>query len=227
MRAARADLGGRSVAGVLGITDDRLLRADLGTVTAARTAARTRGPSTARTDAPADPTAPDADLLAQALADEASGTTTVAEAVRAQLGWADPTAFAVSGTYLNAHLALLAGASTDGAGGIVLTTTETGGNAARAAGLRRPHFATDQAGRPVDPTVEAPMLADGRISPPKLIVALKLESSTSNARRVIEQGGVTIGPDRSPVSDPREPIAVEDGLIVRVGKRKIARVRLA
>lgn len=69
--------------------------------------------------------------------------------------------------------------------------------------------------------------ADGRISPPKLIVALKLESSTSNARRVIEQGGVTIGPDRSPVSDPREPIAVEDGLIVRVGKRKIARVRLA
>ncbi len=175
MRAARADLGGRSVAGVLGITDDRLLRADLGTVTAARTAARTRGPSTARTDAPADPTAPDADLLAQALADEASGTTTVAEAVRAQLGWADPTAFAVSGTYLNAHLALLAGASTDGAGGIVLTTTETGGNAARAAGLRRPHFATDQAGRPVDPTVEAPMLADGRAPAAVVVVGWRDE----------------------------------------------------
>jgi tyrosyl-tRNA synthetase len=68
--------------------------------------------------------------------------------------------------------------------------------------------------------------ADGRITAPKLIVALKLESSTSNARRVIEQGGVTIGPDRTPVTDPKDLIAIEDGLIVRVGKRKIARVRL-
>ncbi|WP_152051680.1 tyrosine--tRNA ligase [Tautonia marina] len=69
--------------------------------------------------------------------------------------------------------------------------------------------------------------AEGKIPLPRLIVALKLESSTSNARRVIEGGGVTLGPDRSVANDPKQAIAVEDGLIVRVGKRKIARVKLS
>ncbi len=68
--------------------------------------------------------------------------------------------------------------------------------------------------------------AEGRMPAPRLITALGLESSTSNARRVIEQGGVTIGPDRQPVEDPKGRLPVGDGLIVRVGKRKIARVRL-
>jgi len=66
--------------------------------------------------------------------------------------------------------------------------------------------------------------AEGRISPPRLIVLLGLETSTSNARRTIEQGGVTTGPDRSPLTDSKTPVAVESGLVVRVGKRKIARV---
>ncbi|WP_169976152.1 tyrosine--tRNA ligase [Tautonia rosea] len=68
---------------------------------------------------------------------------------------------------------------------------------------------------------------DGKIPLPRLIVALNLESSTSNARRVIEGGGVTLGPDRAVAKDPKQAIAVEDGLIVRVGKRKIARVKLS
>ncbi|MBX6313397.1 MAG: tyrosine--tRNA ligase [Isosphaeraceae bacterium] len=67
---------------------------------------------------------------------------------------------------------------------------------------------------------------EGRMPAPRLIVAAGLESSTSNARRVIEQGGVTIGPERTAVTDPKAMIGVTDGLIVRVGKRKIARVRL-
>ena len=33
-------------------------------------------------------------------------------------------------------------------------------------------------------------------------MALGLETSTSNARRVIEQGGVNLGPDRTPVDRP-------------------------
>jgi tyrosyl-tRNA synthetase len=69
--------------------------------------------------------------------------------------------------------------------------------------------------------------AGGQIALPRLLVALGLESSTSNARRVIEQGGVTIGPEREAASDPKAAVAVADGLIVRVGKRKIARIRLA
>jgi tyrosyl-tRNA synthetase len=61
---------------------------------------------------------------------------------------------------------------------------------------------------------------------PRLIVALGLETTTSNGRRVIEQGGCNVGPDRTPITDPKAQVAVTDGLIVRVGKRKIARVRL-
>jgi tyrosyl-tRNA synthetase len=37
---------------------------------------------------------------------------------------------------------------------------------------------------------------------------------------------VNVGPDRTPLTDPKATLAVTDGLIVRVGKRKIARVRL-
>jgi tyrosyl-tRNA synthetase len=76
-------------------------------------------------------------------------------------------------------------------------------------------------------TLAAAKLDDqGRIPLPVLLKELGLESSTSNARRVIEQGGVTIGPERQPITDPRALIAVSDGLIVRVGRRKIVRVRL-
>jgi tyrosyl-tRNA synthetase len=67
---------------------------------------------------------------------------------------------------------------------------------------------------------------DGSMAGPKLIVALGFESSTSNARRVIEQGGFTLGPDRQAVTDPKAAVAVSDGLIIRVGKRKIGRVKL-
>jgi tyrosyl-tRNA synthetase len=68
--------------------------------------------------------------------------------------------------------------------------------------------------------------AEGRVPAPRLLVLLGLESTTSNARRVIEQGGVSLGPDRQPVTDPRGTVAVTDGLVVRVGKRKIARVKI-
>ena len=68
--------------------------------------------------------------------------------------------------------------------------------------------------------------AEGRIAASRLIVLLGFETSTSNARRTMEQGGVNIGPERTPVTDPKSSLAVTTGLIVRVGKRKIARVVL-
>ena len=69
---------------------------------------------------------------------------------------------------------------------------------------------------------------EGRLPAFILVKELGLESSTSNARRVIEQGGVSISLDsrREPITDPKLLIYVRDGLIVRVGKRKIACVRL-
>jgi len=68
--------------------------------------------------------------------------------------------------------------------------------------------------------------AEGRIPAFVLVRELGLESSGANARRVIEQGGFNVGPAREAISDPRALITVSDGLIVRVGKRKIVRVRL-
>jgi tyrosyl-tRNA synthetase len=68
--------------------------------------------------------------------------------------------------------------------------------------------------------------SEGTIPAPNLLKELALETSTSNARRVIEQRGLTIGPDRQAVTDAKARIPVHDGLIVRVGKRKIVRVRI-
>jgi tyrosyl-tRNA synthetase len=70
--------------------------------------------------------------------------------------------------------------------------------------------------------------AEGRLPAFILIRELGLETSGANARRVIEQGGVSISLDsrREPVTDPKLLVYVRDGLIVRVGKRKIACVRL-
>ncbi len=78
-------------------------------------------------------------------------------------------------------------------------------------------------------TIDAGKLdGEGRLPAFILVKELGLESSTSNARRVIEQGGLSISFEsrREPVSDPKLLVYVRDGLIVRVGKRKIACVRL-
>ncbi|OJW22159.1 MAG: tyrosine--tRNA ligase [Planctomycetales bacterium 71-10] len=68
--------------------------------------------------------------------------------------------------------------------------------------------------------------AEGRIPAPNLIKELGFATSTSNARRDIEGGGVNVGPRREPVTDVKALIYVSDGLVVRVGKRKIAEIRL-
>ena len=41
-----------------------------------------------------------------------------------------------------------------------------------------------------------------------------------------KNGGVTIGPDRAKLDDPNAAVAVSSGLVVRVGSRKIVRVRV-
>jgi tyrosyl-tRNA synthetase len=68
--------------------------------------------------------------------------------------------------------------------------------------------------------------ADGRMPLARLVVALGLEVSTSNSRRVAEQGGVRIDGMIMSKFDPRADVAVMDGMIVRCGKVKAARVKL-
>jgi tyrosyl-tRNA synthetase len=73
--------------------------------------------------------------------------------------------------------------------------------------------------------VPAAELADGKLPAFKL-VALLFGESNNSARRLIQGGGVTIGPDKEKVADPNQLIAVTAGLIVRVGSRRVKRVRL-
>jgi tyrosyl-tRNA synthetase len=73
--------------------------------------------------------------------------------------------------------------------------------------------------------VPAAELVEGKVPGFKL-VALLFGESNNGARRLIQGGGVTIGPDREKVADPNQLIAVTSGLIVRVGNRRVKRVHL-
>jgi tyrosyl-tRNA synthetase len=70
-------------------------------------------------------------------------------------------------------------------------------------------------------------LSDGKMAVSKLLVALQLAPSNKEARRLIQGGGVTIGPEREKIADVNAVVAVASGLIVRVGNRKVVRVRVA
>ncbi|MSR30995.1 MAG: tyrosine--tRNA ligase [Gemmataceae bacterium] len=64
------------------------------------------------------------------------------------------------------------------------------------------------------------------IAAAKLLVLLDFAKSNNDARRLIQGGGVTLGPDREKVADPNLLVQLGDGLIVRVGSRRVARARL-
>jgi len=66
----------------------------------------------------------------------------------------------------------------------------------------------------------------GRIGICKLLVLLGFAKSNNEARRYVQESAVTTGPERQKVTDPLSELAISaDGVIVRVGKRKVARVR--
>jgi tyrosyl-tRNA synthetase len=74
--------------------------------------------------------------------------------------------------------------------------------------------------------ITAESMSDGKIPVSKLLVSLSLATSNKEARRLIEGGGVTIGPEREKVTDVNARVEVTSGLIVRVGNRKVVRVRV-
>jgi tyrosyl-tRNA synthetase len=69
-------------------------------------------------------------------------------------------------------------------------------------------------------------LADGKLPAFKLVVLLKLAPSNNEARRLVQGGGMTIGPDRQKITDPNQLIEVTEGLIVRKSNRHVVRVKL-
>ena len=58
----------------------------------------------------------------------------------------------------------------------------------------------------------------------ELLVELGLVGSKSEARRMVEQGGVKI--DDKKVENVREEVDVKDGNVVQVGKRKFVKIRI-
>lgn len=68
--------------------------------------------------------------------------------------------------------------------------------------------------------------SEGKMSLADLIYALKLTSSKTEAGRKIIEGSITIGPDRTKITDRSARVEVVDGLVVRLGKHKIVQVEL-
>ena len=68
-------------------------------------------------------------------------------------------------------------------------------------------------------------IAPDQISAAKLILQCELVSSGGDAKRMIKQGAVTIGEDKA--TDPNTMITPQDGMIVKVGKRKFAKLSVS
>ncbi|HEY3248845.1 MAG TPA: tyrosine--tRNA ligase [bacterium] len=75
---------------------------------------------------------------------------------------------------------------------------------------------------------EAPLgrdeLKNGVMRLTKMLVLAGLAESNSDARRLISQGGVTI--DGKRINETDAEVTVKDGLVLRVGRRRFARIRL-
>jgi tyrosyl-tRNA synthetase len=79
------------------------------------------------------------------------------------------------------------------------------------------------------PAVDVPAaeLTDGKLWVCKLLVLVGFAKSNNEARRLLgPNSGVTIGPEREKIADPTANIQLTDGLIVRVGNRRVVRVRV-
>ncbi len=66
--------------------------------------------------------------------------------------------------------------------------------------------------------------AEGPMPPARLLKLLGLAATTSEGIRLVEQGAVRVGPDRTPLPrDKNVPVAVVDGLLITVGQGNKAR----
>jgi tyrosyl-tRNA synthetase len=75
-------------------------------------------------------------------------------------------------------------------------------------------------------TISRSELTDGQLAAAVLLKLAGLCKTTSEARRTISQGGAYYGDERTRIESHDEQIAVRDGLLLRVGKKRICRVAL-
>ena len=74
-----------------------------------------------------------------------------------------------------------------------------------------------------DASVPADAIAEGRVLVPRLVVGVGLADSTSRARDLVAQGGVSL--DGTPVTELELPLDQVAGRVLRVGKRGFRRLR--
>jgi tyrosyl-tRNA synthetase len=60
----------------------------------------------------------------------------------------------------------------------------------------------------------------------RLLALVGFCKSNNEARQKVTEGAVSVGPDRTKITDPKATIKVEDGLVVRLGSKKIVRIRV-
>ncbi len=72
--------------------------------------------------------------------------------------------------------------------------------------------------------IDAADIQNGRVWIVKLLTAAGMAPSNSEARRLIQQGGVTL--DGQKISDPSANIEVKNGQVLRAGKLKFARIAI-
>ena len=73
--------------------------------------------------------------------------------------------------------------------------------------------------------IEERALASGVWKLPKLLVELQLAPSMAEARRLIEQGGVSVDGERRTQNDYEVNLSADHSFLIQVGKRRFARVR--
>jgi tyrosyl-tRNA synthetase len=72
--------------------------------------------------------------------------------------------------------------------------------------------------------IEERTLASGTWKLPKLLVELQLAPSMAEARRLIDQGGVSLDGERRSQTDFEVGLSGDRSLLIQVGKRRFVRV---
>ena len=73
-------------------------------------------------------------------------------------------------------------------------------------------------------TLGADAFTDGKIGIVKLVTTAGFAKSNGEARRLVEQGGVSL--DETRVTDPFAQVAVTDNMVLKVGRKHFARLRV-
>lgn len=76
-------------------------------------------------------------------------------------------------------------------------------------------------------TLDRAVLQEGSLPAVRLLTELQLCASSSEARRLIAQGGAKLGAEKTAIEVQDQLVPVTDGLLVWAGKKKFCRVRLS